>query len=101
MRRMRSQSNGSAIVLCRCSTGPRSALRRHGLHLAQRRQAPERFKLDLPDAFARQTEPPSDLLERLRRGVAKASLAMPTKEEARALPAAPSGLCSDGLHLAQ
>src|SRR5207253_10549042 len=33
-----------------CSTDPRSAssLRRHGLHLAQRRQAPEGLELDLP-----------------------------------------------------
>ena len=41
-------ASGSANGRCRCSTGPRWALRRHGLHLAQRRQAPERLQLDLP-----------------------------------------------------
>src|SRR6476661_6259295 len=63
--RMRSRSSAWAIVLCRCSTGPRSALRRHGLHLAQRRQAPERLQLDLPDPLARETETAANLLQRL------------------------------------
>src|SRR5439155_23143174 len=57
-----------------CSTVPRSAssLRRHGLHLAQRRQAPEGLELDLPYPLARETEAAADLLERLRLRVVEA-----------------------------
>src|SRR3954471_20349850 len=39
------------------------------LHLAQRGETAERVDLDLADAFARETEPAADLLERLRLGV--------------------------------
>src|SRR5258705_4678998 len=62
-RPMRSLSSASAIVPWRCSTGPRSGLCSHGLHLAQRRQAPEGFELDLPDPLAGETETAADLLE--------------------------------------
>src|SRR5438132_7998615 len=56
------------------STVPRwvCTLRSHGLHLAQRRQAPERFQFDLSYALARETEPAADLLERLRLRVVEA-----------------------------
>src|SRR5207237_544991 len=63
----RSPSSGRRPA--RSSTGLPSALLRDGLHLAQRRQAPERVELDLADALAREPEPPADLLERLRLGV--------------------------------
>src|SRR5215467_9925907 len=56
----------------RGSTDRRSALRRHGLHLAQRREASERFQLDLSDALAGEPEATADLLERLRLRVVEA-----------------------------
>src|SRR5438034_9200064 len=71
--RTRSRSAGSAKTKPnRCSTDLRLALRRHGLHLAQSRQAPERLELDLPDALARETEAAADFFQRLRLGVVEA-----------------------------
>src|SRR5207245_11376966 len=53
-----------------CSTEARSgSLARDRFHLAQPREASERVVLDLADALAGQTEPPADLLQRLRVGV--------------------------------
>ena len=49
-----------------------SELASDGFHLAQAREPLQRLDLDLPDALARQPEPPADLLERLRLGVVEA-----------------------------
>src|SRR5438067_7505253 len=58
---------------CGCSEDQRwGLLASDRFHLAQSSKAPERVVLDLADSLAGQSEPPADLLERLRLGVVEA-----------------------------